>query len=114
MAILLDTNILIRLATPADPQHGIAVRAVAELVNQGETLCITPQVLIEFRSVATPPTPRGLGLSAPAADTLVADYEARFLMLDDTAAIYPAWRSLVAALGVLGRRYATPTPSRTS
>ncbi|MBY0227659.1 MAG: PIN domain-containing protein [Gemmataceae bacterium] len=104
MRILLDTNILIRLANKADAQHALADRAVDELARRGETLCLTPQVLIEFRSVATRPTPRGLGLPAALADALVAGFEAKFKMLDDTAAIYPAWRLLVTTLGVLGRQ----------
>jgi hypothetical protein len=45
-----------------------------------------------------------LALSVADADALAATYEAAFPMLDDIAAIYPAWRSLVVALGVIGRQ----------
>jgi hypothetical protein len=56
MAHLVDTNILVRLANAADARHAEATRAVVELHRRGEVLHVTPQVLIEFRNVATRPT----------------------------------------------------------
>ena len=53
MAYLIDTNILARLANMADARHAVAARAVVELHRRGEVLHVTPQVLIEFRSMAT-------------------------------------------------------------
>ena len=55
MAFLLDTSILVRLANATDAQHPVATQAVVELHRRGEVLHITPQVLIEFRNVATRP-----------------------------------------------------------
>lgn len=52
MAMLLDTSILVRLANSSDLQHSVAAQAVLELHRNGEVLHLTPQVLIEFRSVA--------------------------------------------------------------
>jgi predicted nucleic acid-binding protein len=64
MAYLLDTNILARLANAADPNYAVAAHAVLELHRRGEVLHITPQVLIEFRNVATrPKTAERLGPS---------------------------------------------------
>jgi len=61
---LIDTSILARLANATDVQHAVAARAVLELHRRGEVLHVTPQVLIEFRSVATRPVAvNGLGLS---------------------------------------------------
>ncbi len=105
MAILLDTSILGRLANRADAAHGLAKGAVAELHRRGEVLVITAQNLVEFRNFATRPVAaNGLALSAVASATLTASFEAAFPLLDETPAIYPAWRTLVDGLGVIGKK----------
>jgi predicted nucleic acid-binding protein len=105
MAYLVDTNVLARLANAADAQHAVAVRAVVELHRRGELLHVTPQVLIEFRSMATrPKAQNGLGLSAADAEAQAAGFEASFPLLADTPDIYPAWKVLVGALGVIGKQ----------
>jgi predicted nucleic acid-binding protein len=105
MAYLIDTNVLGRLADVLDVQHGTASRAVAELHRRGEVLYITPQVLIEFRNVATRPTAvNGLGISAADAEQHTATFEARFPLLADTPDIFPAWKALVGGLGLIGKQ----------
>jgi predicted nucleic acid-binding protein len=105
MPYLVDTNILARLANAADPQHAVAARAVVELHRRGEVLHVTPQVLIEFRSMATrPKAQNGLGLSAADAEAQAAGFEAVFALLPDTPDIYPAWKALVGALGIIGKQ----------
>lgn len=105
MPHLIDTNLLGRLANAADARHTLASDAVAELHRRGEVLCITPQVLIEFRAMATrPPAVNGLGLSAAEAEVHTKDFEARFPLLPDTPDIYPAWKALVEALRVIGKQ----------
>src|SRR5487761_1782512 len=65
VAVLLDTNILVRLANSADAAHAIATRSVFELRRRGEPFHIAAQNLVGFRSVATRPlASNGLGLSA--------------------------------------------------
>src|SRR5205823_14270009 len=101
MAHLIDTTVLIRLANTADARHAVAARAVLELHRRGEVLHVTPQVMVEFRNVATRPVAvNGLGLSAVDTEALAATFEARFPLLTETADIYPAWKALVGALGV--------------
>ena len=96
MAYLLDTNVLIRLANARDARHAVAARAVLELHRSGETLHIAPQVLVEFRAVATRPTAvNGLGFSAAEAEAEAAGFEATFPLLAETPDIYPAWKALV-------------------
>jgi predicted nucleic acid-binding protein len=105
MAYLLDTNVLARLANVADAQHAVAAHTVIELHRRGELLHITPQVLIEFRSLATRPAAlNGLGLPAVDTETQAAGFEASFPLLPDTPAIYPAWKTLVTALGIVGKQ----------
>jgi hypothetical protein len=65
--------------------------------------------LIEFRNVATRRKPtNGLGLSVAEAEAKAAVFEASFSLLPDTAGVFPAWKSLVRAVGVIGR----PAPGR--
>jgi predicted nucleic acid-binding protein len=105
MPYLIDTTILGHLANVKDVQHPVAARAVLELHRRSEVLHLTPQVLVEFRNVATRPVAaNGLGLSAVDTEALAATFEARFPLLAETADIYPAWKALVGALGVIGKQ----------
>lgn len=105
MAILIDTSVLGRLANRADVSHPVATAAIAELHRRGEVLHITSQNLVEFRNFATRPvTANGLGLAASAAEGLAATFEAAFPLLDETPDIYPTWKALVGALGVVGKQ----------
>jgi predicted nucleic acid-binding protein len=105
MPFLIDTSILGRLANRADVGHSIATMAIAELHRRGEVLHVTPQNLVEFRNFATRPiSANGLGLSASAAEGLAATFEAAFPLLDETPDIYPAWKTIVGALGVIGKQ----------
>jgi predicted nucleic acid-binding protein len=79
--------------------------ALLELHRRGEVLNVTPQVLVEFRNVATRPVAvNGLGLSAVVAEAQAAAFEARFPLLAETPDVYPAWKALVGALGVIGKQ----------
>lgn len=105
MAVLIDTSLLGRLANRADTAHAIAQAAVAELHRRGESLHVTAQNLIEFRNFATRPiAANGLGLTPAAAAKLTATFEAAFPLLPETPAIYPAWRTLVDTLRIVGRQ----------
>jgi predicted nucleic acid-binding protein len=105
MAFLLDTSILVRLANANDAQHPVAAGAVLELHRRSEVLHITPQVLIEFRNVATrPKSANGAGLSIVDAETHAATFEAKFALLAETPDIFAAWKALVGALGIIGKQ----------
>ena len=72
----IDTNLLVRLINQSDSLHKLATRAIYVLHRSGEILHITPQVLIEFRNVATRPrSVNGLGLSVPEVETRVTEIE---------------------------------------
>jgi predicted nucleic acid-binding protein len=105
MAHLVVTSILGRLANRSDPQHGTAANAVFVLQQRGADLRCTAQVLIEFRNVATRPTSaNGLGLSHAVADVKVNTFEMAFSLLSETPGIFPAWKALVQAAGVIGKQ----------
>jgi predicted nucleic acid-binding protein len=105
MAHLVDTSVLARLANSADPFHVVAAQAVLELHRRGEVLHVTPQSFVEFRNMATrPKAVNGLGLSALETEAKAAVFEATFSLLADTPDIYPAWKALVGALGIIGKQ----------
>lgn len=105
MPILVDTSILGRLANTSDAAHGIADAAVTKLHTQGEVLFVTAQNMIEFRNFATRPTSaNGLGLSSGDAELKATVYEAVFPLLAELPDIYPTWKALVAAHGVVGKQ----------
>jgi predicted nucleic acid-binding protein len=105
MAYLVDTSVLARLANTADARYATADRAVMELHRRGEVLQITAQNLIELRNMATRPTAvNGLGLSIGDAEAKAAIFEATFPLLVETADIFPAWKALVSALGIIGKQ----------
>jgi predicted nucleic acid-binding protein len=103
MAYLVDTNILLRWVSPADPQHSLAVSSIKALQHRGEIVHITPQNLIEFWNVATRPTTvNGLGMSPTEAERQVESLELLFPLVLDTPDVYREWRKLVSAAGVSG------------
>ena len=105
MDYLADTNIILRLAEPTHPMHGIVLKAVTKLFADGINLCLFPQNLIEFWNVATRAADKnGLGWTAAQTDVEVAVLENTFTVLLDTSAIYSEWRKLVAAHSVLGKQ----------
>jgi predicted nucleic acid-binding protein len=105
MSYLLDTSILARLANKADVQHHVAVQAVVKLHNRGEVLHTTPQVLIEFRNVATrPKANNGLELPPSVAESISSVFESVFSLVTECADVFPAWKSLVQAHTVIGKQ----------
>lgn len=48
MKVLVDTNIVARLAQPPHPQHRSALTALDALKAGRAEMCIVPQVLYEF------------------------------------------------------------------
>jgi predicted nucleic acid-binding protein len=105
MAFLIDTSVLGRLANQADVAHATAKAAIAELHRRSENLFLTAQNLIEFRNFATRPvSSNGLGLAPVTAESLAATYEASFPLLPETPDIYPAWKAIANALGLVGKQ----------
>jgi predicted nucleic acid-binding protein len=103
--VLLDSNILGRLANLHDSSYAVATDAVAKLERVGDELFLTPQNLIEFRSFATRPLSlNGLGLLAVEADRLAMDFEADYSLLPDTPDIFLAWKTPVQSLGIVGKQ----------
>ena len=104
MRILLDTNVLCRLAEKAHPLHSTTENAVSNLQSVGHELCLVPQVLYEYWVVATrPASENGLGMR-PADANKALDFRIElFTLLRDERGIFSLWRELVRQHDVKGK-----------
>jgi predicted nucleic acid-binding protein len=103
LPFLADTNVLLRLAEPQDPDHEIVQDAVRLLISRGEEICYSPQNLVEFWNVCTRPLEQnGFGLSPNAADERARVIESAFRLLPDSESVHVEWRRLVVQHGVTG------------
>lgn len=103
MAYLIDTNVLLRSADPNHPMYNDATNAISLLRNQGETLCILPQNLIEFWNVYTRPANKnGLGHTVEEAGEEIRRLKGFFALVGDTASIYDEWERIVLQYQVKG------------
>ena len=105
MRVLLDTNLLTRLINEVNQEfYRPAVASVEQLRNAGHTLCLVPQNVYEFWSVATRPVEsNGLGMSPEAARQEVDEFLPLFHLLRDERSIFAKWLELVTSVGVSGR-----------
>jgi predicted nucleic acid-binding protein len=106
VSVLVDTNVLLRLAQPNHAHYRAAADGVARARLAGEPLYVTPQNIAEFWAAATRPigATNGLGLSTAAVATQIGTIERLFRLATDDPAIYPVWKGLVATHQVLGAR----------
>jgi predicted nucleic acid-binding protein len=106
MRILVDTNVLLRVAEPGHIHHAQAVAAVDELRQPANKLCLVPQVHYEFWVAATRPvTANGLGMTSDEAESELKELAAPlFRLLRDERAIYDAWHALVCQYSVQGKQ----------
>lgn len=73
-------------------------------MQQGQSVYVGVQNLIEFWSVVTrPPSANGLGMTRMQAAAEVDRIEAFFPLLEDSPAIYREWRRLAETCEVSGR-----------
>jgi predicted nucleic acid-binding protein len=98
MAVLLDTNILLRSVQPHHPPYAPATSAVAALRT------VAVQNLVEFWAVATrSPNDNGLGLSFSEAANELAVAKRLFQVLPESPQILPEWERLVLECQVTGK-----------
>jgi predicted nucleic acid-binding protein len=103
MAILIDTNILLRSVQTEHPMNASAVRALAILMEREEPLVVSIQNMAEFWNVATrPEVNNGLGFSIEEARDEVSKVEEFFEVLHENPASYSAWKELVIENRVSG------------
>ena len=104
MSYLADSNILARLTQKASQHHPIARNAIISLREQREKICIFPQNLIEFWTVATRPAiNNGLGLTVAETQFEIRKFKRLFTFYDDEPHIFAEWENLVSKYQVLGK-----------
>jgi predicted nucleic acid-binding protein len=104
MAVLLDTNILLRSTQPHHPQYAPATSAVAALLRDGETRMVAVQNLVEFWAVATrAEKDNGLGLTFEEVRREIAVVKRLFRVVPESTQILPEWERLVSTYRVSGK-----------
>jgi predicted nucleic acid-binding protein len=104
--ILVDTNILLRLAQVNHPHRQIALDALKLLtMRDQEQFAIAPQNLYEMYVVCTrPANANGFGMNSQQAGAEIAAVRSLFELLPEIAQVYPAWEGLIAKYAVQGKR----------
>ncbi|MGN6367435.1 MAG: type II toxin-antitoxin system VapC family toxin [Phycisphaerae bacterium] len=101
--ILLDTNILVRLADRNDPQYQTTHGAIRGCFARKRELIVSHQSLHEFWAVTTRPASKnGLGMQTTAADRYINRFIRLFNLVDDPPGLFSQWRDLVNRLNVQG------------
>lgn len=105
MAILVDSNILLRSIQPHHPHFAPVERAFAFLRARQEPLYVAVQNLIEFWAVATRPlgSENGLGMTTEAVARELAAIKDLFPILPEPASIFEQWEHLVTTYRVSGK-----------
>ena len=104
MGVLIDTNLLTRIAEPAHPHHAAAFGSVRRLLASGEAVHIVPQNLYEFWAVATRPVAsNGLGMTVQQAMGEVDALRGVLTVLPDAPAIVDEWLRLIVAYDCKGK-----------
>ncbi|MGA3024768.1 MAG: PIN domain-containing protein [Bryobacteraceae bacterium] len=105
MSLLIDTNVLLRLADDRSPEHSIAGTAVEHLLASNTSLFISAQVLVEFWVVATrPDSVNGLGWSTATAAEAIRALRDQFPLLAETPQVLDRWFDLVERCQVVGKQ----------
>ncbi len=106
MIALIDTSVLIALKAPVPDKQVDAQRAFRSLDSLWWQQCITPQVMMEYWSVATrPATVRGgLGLTLGETEQDIAAFLRRFRLLHEPELLFPTWWEIVRQYNVSGRQ----------
>lgn len=103
--IFADTNILLRSLQTAESHYFVTETALAKLRSRQKTLCIAPQNLIEFWSVATRPRhENGLGMSSSRAATEITALLRLFYLLPYRREVLERWRYIVLTYGISGKQ----------
>jgi predicted nucleic acid-binding protein len=103
--ILVDTNILVRVADQQDQQYKTTHGAIAGCWRMGRQLYVSNQSLQEFWVAATRTTAKnGLGFSFLQANRFINHFLRAFIRIPDPPTLFDRWRALVYGHQVLGTR----------
>jgi predicted nucleic acid-binding protein len=103
--ILLDTNVVLRLADRDAPEHELVRTALQTLDSRGDSLVLAPQVLVEFWVVATRPADvNGFGWAPEVVGEAIRRLRARFELLAEGPQLFEQWMALVVRHNLKGKR----------
>src|SRR6266568_2194013 len=104
MAILVDTNILLRSVQTHHPHFPIVERAFSVLRANNEILNVAVQNFIEFWAVATRPTgsENGLGMTTDTVNQELDLLKELFPLLPEPVSVFEDWERLVTSYRVSG------------
>jgi len=104
MAVLIDTNILLRSLQAGHPHYALVDRALAVLRADNEPLHVAVQNFIEFWTVATRPVEsNGLGMAIEEAAQELAALKDLFRLLPEPPSIFDEWKWLVTSCKISGK-----------
>ncbi len=104
MKILVDTNVLVRLAGPGATQQPDVLEAIHRLRQRQIDICIVPQVIYEYWAVFTRPAEQnGLGMTPESCSTDVSRLLRLFQLLRDEKTVFEQWLQLVTSYNVQGK-----------
>jgi predicted nucleic acid-binding protein len=105
MKVLVDTNVLTRVAHRNHPHTPLADAALQRLWVDGHELRIVPQVLYEYWSVATrPPDNNGLGFPPDLVAADVERFKSVFAVLRDERGVLEPWQRIALDCRALGKQ----------
>lgn len=105
MRILVDTNVLARLAHVNHPHQTLARDALRRLRDADHELRTVPQVLYEYWAVATRPVAQnGLGFTVEDTHAQLQQWQELFPTLRDERGILGPWQQLVLGQRVQGKQ----------
>lgn len=105
MRILVDTNVLLRMAHGRHPHTPLATAALETLLAAGHDLRIVPQVLYEYWSVATRSADHnGLGLAVAVVSADVERFKTTFNVLRDERGVLERWHELAERCQVTSKQ----------
>jgi predicted nucleic acid-binding protein len=104
MAILVDTNILLRLRDPADPRYAACLAVLDSVQATRHGLSICAQVMIEYWVAATRPTAQnGFGLTPDEARSDLVRLRGFLPCLPEAPDVADRWLRLVTQHSVSGK-----------
>lgn len=105
MRLLLDTNIILRLAKEDAPEHQLVSKAVEQLIVSADEIVLVPQCIYEFWSTGTRPVVvNGFGWTPQRTRLEVEKLLLVFHLLPDTPDIFSHWLELVTTHHVAGKQ----------
>ena len=104
--VLVDTNVLLRIAQRGHPHQRPALDAIELLrVRKGEVFAIAPQIVCEMCVVCIrPAADNGLGMTPHEAHAEITRARALFHLLPETGQVYPTCEGLVVKYAIRGKR----------